>query len=175
MKRCPHPSHGVQLRHRCSTRALERWQCVDYNVNVHPFVGCTSSSLCTYLKRQVGRVKGNAHRHKLFIMICLYRRRPDLRPRRIMVCPEVFSCGSRPQTNRGRLSEYPLVAAASRVTAVHGQPCSRAHFSTSTCPPRAAETHVCSSHGQCRSHAHCNASRCPPAAADSQVAAFQGQ
>ena len=47
----------------------------------------------------------------------------------------VLSCGSRPQADRGRLSEYPLVAARSRVAAVHGQPCSRAHFSTSRWPP----------------------------------------
>jgi len=63
------------------------------------------------------------------------RRRPDLRFRRIMVCSWVFCCGSRPQTDSGRLSEYPIVAARSRVAAVHGQPCSRAHFSTSSCPP----------------------------------------
>jgi len=59
-----------------------------------------------------------------------------------MVCPGITSCGSRPQTDRGRLSEYPLVAARSRVATVHGQPCCRAHFSTSRCPPAAARSQL---------------------------------
>jgi hypothetical protein len=46
---------------------------------------------------------------------------PDLRPARHAVWYGVSSCGSRPQTDRGRLSELPFVAAASRVVAAsHG-------------------------------------------------------
>ena len=43
---------------------------------------------------------------------------------------ELRQSSSWPPTDRGRVSEYPFLAARSRVAAVHGQPCSRAHFST---------------------------------------------
>jgi len=87
----------------------------------------------------------------------------------------IFSCGSRSQGDRGRLSKYPSVAALSRVSSVHGQPCSRAHFKSSSCPATAADSHVLASHGQLRCRAHFNISKCPPSAAKRQVFSFHGQ
>jgi hypothetical protein len=48
------------------------------------------------------------------------------------------------------------------VSSSHGQPFSRAHFSTSRWPPLAALAHVSSSHGQPFSRAHFSTSRWPP-------------
>ena len=77
--------------------------------------------------------------------------------------------------DKGRLSEYPLAAAMSRVSAIHGQWCSRAHLSTSKCPFQAADPQVASFHGQWCARAHFNTSRCPPIAAFAQVRASHGQ
>ena len=51
----------------------------------------------------------------------------------------------------------------------HGHPCSRNHFSISSCPPRAASLHVLASHGHQFARAHCTTSRLPSSAASANV------
>ena len=65
--------------------------------------------------------------------------------------------------------------APSHTRLCHGQPCARAHFSTSRCPPPAASWHVAEFHGQSCSRAHRCTVRCPPAAASQHVCQFHGQ
>ena len=66
-------------------------------------------------------------------------------------------------------------AAPVHLAASHGQPCSRAHFSTSRCPLLAAKKHVLASHGQSCSRAQRNTSRCPLRAAEKHVSVSHGQ
>jgi hypothetical protein len=65
--------------------------------------------------------------------------------------------------------EVAALAAYTHVLSSHGQPFSRAHFSTSRWPPSAAYAHVSSSHGQPFSRAHFSTSRWPPFAAYAHV------
>jgi hypothetical protein len=58
--------------------------------------------------------------------------------------------------------------AAHSHTYLHGQPCARAHSNTARCPLSAALWHVKSPHGQSCSRAHRRTSRCQPSAAIAQ-------
>jgi len=60
-------------------------------------------------------------------------------------------------------------AAYEHVCSSHGQPFSRAHFSTSRWPRPAVYAHVFASHGQSFSRAHFSTSRWPPFAALAHV------
>ena len=70
--------------------------------------------------------------------------------------------------------QVPTVSCREHVAESHGQPCSRAHRSTSRCPQNAAFAHVHLSHGQSCSRAHLSTSRRPPRAAYAHVCATHG-